>query len=190
MVHAKRVLLAIVVAGCVGWMAAAGSTMFEGRPDYRSGSQLSYFVWKDGDTWHVRWTTGGAAHHFSGRVTSEGGDLKSLKRIDADSESRLIASGRPGHLVVGPRGRLHRVGGRVPVVATRQEDRIDKDGDRAIRFSSRNDGDIDGFDFKVSEGADRLRFLLEIDGRSRAVDIQVGRDNREPPGDPFIVNLY
>lgn len=190
MIHAKRALLAAVILGCVGWLPAAGSVMFEGRPSFHEGDSLSYFVWKDGDTWHVRWTTGGAAHHFSGRVTSEGGELKSLKRIDADAESRLISSGRPVHWVRGPRGHIHLAGGRAPVVATREEDHIEKDGDHAIRFSSRNDGDIDGFDFKADPGVDRLRFLLEIDGRSRSADVQVGRDNREPAGDPFVVNLF
>src|SRR5207344_2547957 len=77
-----------------------------GRPSFSEGKALGYFVWKDGDTWKLRWTTFGAEHRFSGRVTVEGGDVQSLKRIDVDTERKVIAPGRPPRVVRGPFGRV------------------------------------------------------------------------------------
>lgn len=54
--------------------------------------------------------------------------------------------------------------GRGPVVATKTQDKIEKDGDRKIWFDSKTDADIDGFDFKPDKKVKTLRFALRIDG--------------------------
>ena len=184
-------LTVTVFALLAAWasLSAAGAGMFEGRPVFKEGTDLGYYVWKENDTWHVRWTTWGGVRHFAGRVTSEGGDLKSLKRIDVETERRIIAPGRPARVVRGPRGRVHVAGGRPPVVATREEDHIEKNGDRTIQFASRTEGDLDGFDFKVDKNVNQLRFVLEVEGQSRTDNVEVGRENRHPDGNPFIVQL-
>ena len=41
---------------------------FDGRPTYKEGKALGYFVWRDGDTWKRRWMTFGANHKFNGRI--------------------------------------------------------------------------------------------------------------------------
>ncbi|MGH9801314.1 MAG: hypothetical protein ACRD82_13185, partial [Blastocatellia bacterium] len=79
-------------------MAQSAST-FDGKPDVSKGDEIRYYVWRDGDQWHVRWTTNGTMHRFNGSVMSEGGELKSLKRIDVESESRVVRSGRAPHVV-------------------------------------------------------------------------------------------
>ncbi len=170
-------------------MAQSVST-FDGKPDFSKGDETSYYVWRDGDEWHVRWTTNGTAHRFNGSVMSEGGELKSLKRIDVESESKVVRSGRPGHVVRGPRGRVVGVrGGRAPVVVNREQDKIEKDGDKRIHFLSVNDGDIDGFDFKVDKNVMSLKFALEIDGKPAPKRIEIGNSNSKPSGDPFSVSL-
>ena len=172
-----------------GPASAAEAWRFEGRPTFSAGSDRGYFVWRDGEAWHVRWTTQGAQRRFTGSVTAEGGDLRSLKRIDVEEERRLIAPGRPGHVWRGRRGRLHVRPGRGPVVAERQQDKITKDGDRRIDWVSRTDADIDGFDFKVDSKVTHLRFVLAVDGESRAGLVELGRDNARPEGNPFAVEL-
>ena len=170
-------------------MAQSVST-FDGKPDVSKGDETSYYVWRDGDEWHVRWTTNGTAHRFNGSVMSEGGELKSLKRIDVESESRVVRSGRAPHVVRGPRGRVIGVGGgRAPVVVNREQDKIEKDADHRIHFLSSNDGDIDGFDFKVDRNVISLKFALEIDGKPAPRRIEVGKSNAKPSGDPFVVSL-
>jgi hypothetical protein len=181
-------LLAAVAALAVS-AAAADANRFDGRPVFGAGSDKSYFVWRDGDKWSVRWTTLGAFHQFTGNVIAEGGDLHDLKRIDVEEESRVIRSGRPGRVRVGPRGRVHARRGRAPVVATREQDKIEKDGDRRIWWRSYTNGDIDGFDFKVKRGVERLRFNLEIDGASRENYLEAGAQNRKLPNNPFVVEL-
>jgi hypothetical protein len=162
----------------------------DGQPKFSEGKALGYFVWRDGDTWKVRWMTFGAEHRFSGRITVEGGGVQSLKRVDVDTERKVIAPGRPGRVVRGPRGRVvGRTGGRAPVVASREEDLIEQESEQLIRFVTRTDDDVDGLDFKVTAGAKAVRFVLEIDGAPRPAEVEVGRDNYKPNESPLVVVL-
>lgn len=186
-------LTLLVVAVTVLALAPLGAidvAKFDGKPAFKEGDSFGYYVWKDGDTWKLRWTTFGGQHRFSGAVHANGGDLDDLKRIDVDSERRVIAPGRPARVVRGPRGRVVGVRpGRGAVVAEKVEDRIFQEGPGTIRFVTFTDDDIDGFDFKVKGPADSLRFVLEIDGASRAVQVDCGRNNEHPADNPFIVPL-
>ena len=184
------VALAVVCLAAASVGAIERAT-FDGKPAFKEGDSFGYYLWLDGDTWKVRWTTFGAMRHFAGSVHAEGGgELYDLKRIDVDTERRVIAPGRPGRVVRGPRGRVVGVNpGRAPVVAERSADHIERDDANTIRFSTRTDDDIDGFDFKVKGGAERLRFVLQIDGKSRAADVNIGRNNTHPADDPFVVPL-
>ena len=189
-----RVLLASALAVGLGYSAtltaATPVAQFDGRPEFKEGKALGYFIWRDGDTWKVRWTTFGAEKRFTGNVILEGGVLKSFKRIDVDEERRIIRPGRPARVVRGPRGRVRGVApGRAPIVAERDEDHINQESEREIRFAARTDDDIDGFDFKVDEHTNRIRFRLEIEGRMRAEEIEIGRRNIHPDEDPLVAVL-
>ena len=163
---------------------------YEGRPAFKEGSDKSYFVWSDGNRWHVRWTTQGVMRQFSGSVRTAGGELEDLKRIDVDEELRVINAGRPPRVVRGPRGRAVGVApGRPAVVASRDQDHIDKIDDHLIRWVAHTDRDIDGFDFSVKPAADTLTFQLLIAGESRAVNVEIGKNNIHPKADPFVVRL-
>lgn len=187
----RKVLWVVVAMGMLepGQASAADAARFDGRPAFTEGSDRGYYVWRDAETWHVRWTTRGTQRRFTGSVATEGGELKSLKRIDVEVERRVLAPARPGHVWRGPRGRLHVRPGRGPVVAEREQDKIEKDGDRRIYWISRTDADIDGFDFKVDKNVTRLRFTLEVDGQSRPALVEFGRANSRPEHNPFAVDL-
>lgn len=169
---------------------AQSLSTFDGKPDFSEGDETGYYVWRDGDKWHVRWTTNGTTHRFSGSVMAEDGELKSLKRIDVESKSKVVNPGRAPRVVYGPRGRVVGVrGGSAPVVVNRTQDVIEKDGDHRIQFSSINNGDIDGFDFKVDKNTASLKFALEIDRRPSPRRIEIGKSNSKPANDPFVVSL-
>lgn len=171
-------------------MAEVGAPRAQGRPTFSEGKALGYFVWQEGDTWKVRWTTFGADHRFTGRVAVEGGGLRSFKRVDADTERRVIAPGRAPRAVRGPRGRVVGVRpGRGAVVAEREEDHINQESEQLIVFNTRTDDDIDGFDFKVSGDTRRIRLNLLIDGENRAAEIEVGRTNFKPNEDPLVISV-
>ena len=174
-------------------LAAQGvpAARFDGRPAFGEGVDLGYYLWReDEDTWHVRWTTMGQQRRFTGAVTAEGGEIKDLKRIDVESERKVIYAGRPAHVVRGPRGRVVGVqGGRAPVVVTKEQDHIEKDGDNRIVFAALTDNDIDGFRFKVDKSVTILRFVLNIDGKERPGAVEIGANNMKAGRLPLFVNL-
>ena len=178
-------VLVLAISPCV----FAQGEMFEGRPIFAEGTDLGYYLWRDGATWHVRWTTRGQMRRFSGSVESIGGKLKSLKRIDVETERKVLYPGRAPHVWVGPRGRVHARGGRAPVVVEREQDKIEKDGDYRIIFAARTNDDIDGFDFKPGKGVTSLRFVLEIDGRKALQQVEIGKNNMKAPRLPLEVRL-
>ncbi|HKG23481.1 MAG TPA: hypothetical protein VKC34_16395 [Blastocatellia bacterium] len=186
----KQVILLLLVSMLgLSPSALAQADRFDGKPAFAEGADLGYYVWRDGDTWHVRWTTRGQMRRFSGSVAAEGGELKSLKRIDLESERRVLYPGRAPRVVYGPRGRAHVRGGRAPVVVERNQDKVEKDGDRRIVFLARTDDDIDGFDFKVTDEVNVLRFMLEIDGKQMPNLVEMGKNNQRAQNMPLLVRL-
>ena len=69
------------------------------------------------------------------------------------------------------------------------QDKVEKDGNQRIRFSSQNDGDIDGFDFKVDKNVAALRFTLEISGKAAHKHVEAGKNNQKMSETPFTVKL-
>jgi hypothetical protein len=187
----KKQIIFLLLISMLGLLPSvmAQAKMFEGKPTFAEGVELGYYVWREGNTWHVRWTTMGQLRRFTGSVVSEGGELKSLKRIDVESERRVLYPGRSPRVVYGPRGRAHVRGGRGPVVVERQQDKIEKDGDHRIVFLARTNDDIDGFDFKVDEKVVALRFVLEIDGRQMPQRVEIGKNNQKAGNLPLMVRL-
>ena len=178
-----------LLLGTAPLRASEKESKFDGEPSFSQGYDIGYFVWKDGDTWKVRWTTKGAQRHFNGTVIADSGKLKSLKRIDVEKASQVVRKGRRTRVVRGPRGGTRVRRGRAPVVVTKTQDKIEKDGDRKIWFDSKTDADIDGFDFKPDKHVKSLRFALKIDGESRRVLINLGEDRDRPSSSPFKVEL-
>ncbi len=186
-------LAALVSLLAAGPLPAQGipAARFDGRPAFAEGIDLGYYLWRDNDdTWHVRWTTMGQQRRFTGAVAAEGGDIKNLKRIDVETERKVIYPGRPPHVVRGPGGRVRGVrGGRPAVVATKEQDHIEKDGDKRIVFAALTDDDIDGFSFRVDKDATILRFVLNIDGQERPGAVEIGANNMKIRNLPLFVNL-
>ena len=170
--------------------SAAEVPRFDGRPAIEEGPERGYFVWRDGEIWHVRWTARGAQRHFTGEVVAEGGKLKSLKRIGLDTEVLARSQGQSGGVIVSPEAPYGKVvKSRPPSVRTRPQDHVDKESDREIRWNSRTDTDVDGFDFKVTVDVLSLRFLCAIDGQAVPADVFAGSGRVHPDLNPFVVAL-
>jgi len=182
-------LLAVIPLLAIPAELRSQADMYDGKPTFAEGTDLAYYVWRDGNSWHLRWTTQGAARRFTGSVNSDGGKLKSLKRIDVEKETKVLYPGRAGRVWVGPRGRAHVGPGRAPVTATREQDHMEMDGDNTILFNALTVGDIDGFDFKVEEKAESLKFNLNINGEPRPLLVQIGKENQKPRQLPLVVRL-
>jgi hypothetical protein len=169
--------------------AAQSFQAFQGRPAFKEGSDLSYFVWREGDRWQLRWTTVGQQRVFTGTVRALGGKLEDLKRIDVDAELKVIHAGRPAHVVRGPAGHVRGVApGHAPTVVNKTDDHISKVDNHLIRWTTKAAGDIDGFSFKV-DGVEALTFDLNIQGQSRPQTVEIGRNNVHPQSNPFTVKI-
>lgn len=163
---------------------------FDGRPEFKEGKAYGYFIWRDGDTWKLRWTTFGAEHRFNGRIVLEGGEFKSFKRIDVDEERKVIRPGAAPRVVRGPAGRVRGVRpGRAPVVAERTEDKIEQEDERTLLWLTRTNDDVDGVDFKVTGSTVVIRFNLMIDGEAKPAEVEVGRENFKPNENPVRARL-
>jgi hypothetical protein len=79
--------------------------------------------------------------------------------------------------------------GRGAVVATRTEDRIQQETERIIVFNTETDDDLDGIDFKVTSPTTLIRFFLEIDGKPRPAEVEVGKGNFKPNEHPVVARL-
>lgn len=189
----RRTALSVFTILALITSIASGQTLavrFDGRPEFKEGKAYGYFIWRDGDTWKLRWTTFGAEHRFNGRIVLEGGEIKSFKRIDVDEERKVIRPGHAPRVVRGPAGRVRGVRpGRAPVVAERTEDKIEQEDERTLLWLTRTDDDVDGIDFKVSESTVVIRFNLLIDGEAKPAEVEVGRENFKPNENPVRVRL-
>ena len=148
---------------------------FDGSPKFSAGRSQGYFIWKDGTTWKLRWTTLGTEHRFSGEILVEGGRVLSMKRFVPEPERR------PSWRVSEP---SRRTTGR-----PRDDDRIEKENESTIRFRARTAGDADGVDFTVTQAAREIRFILQIDGKSEKLDVTIGRSNFQPKILPVVAQL-
>lgn len=170
--------------------AQTAAVRFDGRPTFKEGKALGYFIWRDGDTWKLRWTTFGSEHRFAGRVVVEGGQIASFKRIDVDEERKVIRPGSAPRVVRGPAGRVRSVRpGRAPVVAERTEDKIEQEDEHTLQWMTRTDDDVDGVDFKVTAPTVVIRFNLLIDGEAKPAEVEVGKENFKPNENPVRVRL-
>ena len=191
----RRALLTIAwftsfLTGSTLAVAQTAAARFDGRPTFKEGKALGYFIWRDGDTWKLRWTTFGSQHRFSGRVIVEGGQIASFKRIDVDEERKVIRPGSAPRVVRGPAGRVRAVRpGRAPVVAERTEDRIEQEDERTLQWLTQTDDDVDGFDFKVTDLTAVIRFNLFIDGDAKPAEVEVGKENFKPHENPVRARL-
>lgn len=76
----KKMLSLFILAICmvtVSGTAFAWTPQVEGKPDVFSvGEMRGYFVWHDDNGFHVRTTTRGGEHHFSGEIRTDGRFVK------------------------------------------------------------------------------------------------------------------
>ncbi len=166
----------------------AQADMFDGKPTFAQGTDLGYFIWREGDTWHIRWITKEKMRKFSGSIASDGGKLKSLKRIDVDSERVVLYVAKIPRVEIGLDGKGYFRGGKAPVIVESM-DKLKKDGDNRIEFLARTNDDIDGFDFNVDDRVVSLSFVLKIDGRNVPQLIEMGNKNQKAESLPLRVRL-
>jgi hypothetical protein len=52
-----------------------------GRPDFEKGDVVKVALWRDDDGWHIRWTTAGHKHRFSGWIGAREGEFTAIRAV-------------------------------------------------------------------------------------------------------------
>jgi endo-1,4-beta-D-glucanase Y len=68
----------------------------DGRPIYPAGRQLGYFLWKEKDTWFLRWSSNQETNHFTGTLKSDG-TINVVEKYNLQ-EGDFIIQDNPRHL--------------------------------------------------------------------------------------------
>lgn len=50
---------------------------FIGKPEYTSGADLGYYIWSDEGGYHIRWSSDGSSHKFTGNILAVGATFDS-----------------------------------------------------------------------------------------------------------------
>ncbi len=82
----KKTLTPVLLAAAlvVSTLALAGQAAYwRGRPAFSAGQSRGYFIWNDSGGWHVRWTTKGRKHVFSGTITCDSA-FEHVKAVSKD----------------------------------------------------------------------------------------------------------
>ena len=183
-----RIFILAALLGLSSTDIAHGQTVpYDGRPTFSEREPLAYYLWREGNTWHLRWTSPRRARRFSGSVSAEGGQLISLKRIDSNEETLMLRPNRMLTVTVRPSTAGSALGSGSSAMAL-DETRVKMEGKERITFSARTNEAVDGFDFRASDvGA--LRFILQVDGKDMPSIVRIGRDNQTPSELPIVVTL-
>jgi hypothetical protein len=166
----SRIGMLLVVWGA----AACGAAQLveikaQGRPK-TSPRGPHYLVWYDNQgEWHVRTDAQNKAQKFTGTIEVEGGRFTKV----TDFES------------LEPKG----AGGK-----GKKKKNLNRDIGRAtetqitFRFETSDKGD--GFGFRVSDKATKVRFKLLIDGDLRPQQVAIGSDSQPAPGNTFTLDAH
>lgn len=80
--------LAVVLTTLPAAVAKESKEEWKGQPEFHKGESRGYFIWNDGEGWHVRWLSKGAKRTYSGRVTTDGA-LDKFEPVSRDSKDYI-----------------------------------------------------------------------------------------------------
>jgi len=151
-----------------------------GKPeDYAPGSAPRFFVWNDSAGWHIRTTTPGPVHNFSGSIRTEKGRLTNVKGIGIEEPKTVTKQ------------KISKTGSAKLVEKTTKGDRaaLTADG-RELEFSLQTKRNDDGIDFQASPEAESLNFTLHIDGKEKTKGISIGKPGSHPRSASFTLPAH
>ncbi len=129
----------------------------------------TYYLWRDGDVWHLRTKTKKKTHQFHGLIRIKGGTVKKIYNFSG-LEAQPRKKGKKGQAAPADIGRWN-------------------DARNEIEFKFRTSGGEDGFDFQLSDKATDLSLDLKLDGYEHRGRIVVGKDAQTPPQPVFTIAI-
>jgi hypothetical protein len=106
-----------------------------GKPaKFEAGNAASYYVWRDGQGWHLRTTTKNRKRTFQGAVRVLGGEFGAVNTDGLEKR--------------GDKADCWKL----------------SDDRKELTFNLQTEKALDGFDFRLKGGATRVEFSLKIDG--------------------------
>ena len=70
-----------------------------GKPDFEKGDVHRAAIWRDDDGWHIRWTTAGKPHEFSGWISTPGGEFTKIVMVGKEKNDWARVSPKDRKLV-------------------------------------------------------------------------------------------
>ena len=170
----------------ISGFAAKQSDQYEGRPAYKESDAGGYYVWHNGNNWHVRWIAVDRPGDFRGSVVAEGGALRDLRQANASVEVRDLPWLRRNLTTA-----VGRANSNMSMTGMPATDRanIRNDGKSKIAFDVRTENNINGFDFSPEDGVTSLRMDLQVDRKSAANRVRIGKESQSPDALPLTVAL-
>lgn len=66
-----------------------GTGITEGKPKFHRSTAIAYYIWKNGDIVHVRWSSNSSAHLFKGKITADTA-FSNVVRVGAEQGDFVI----------------------------------------------------------------------------------------------------
>lgn len=180
-----QTMLLALLCFCGSVVRAQVPDVFAGRPAFSDKESPSYYVWHDGNRWHVRWSSLSRVRNFKGSVVADSGSLGDLRQADRANEFGAMYPNHPQLLTVT-------VGRPSPndlSSATPFESSVRMKGKQTITFSSKTSDSVDGFDFTPDDAVHTLTFDLMIEGKPAEAIIHLGSESSPPDSLPIVVAL-
>jgi hypothetical protein len=131
--------------------ARADDLKLDGKPDGVAGNQTKrYYVWRDKDGVHLRFTTEGVKHRFSGEIKTTAGSFLKPTGIEDGAEAKD-----------GEWWTLSEKG-------------------QVLKFDRDTRKTLDGLDFRLGNRVREIEFVLKIDGEELPARIFVGPSGTSP----------
>lgn len=178
----RTTLLALL---CLCGSVVQAQDGFSGRPTFSERDHTAYYVWSEGNHWHVRWVAFSCRQNFKGSVVADRGSIGNMRKVDPVNEQNLIYPQRRQLLTVVT-GYDHPANFASNEAHNRD---IRMNGKSAVVFSATTDDGLDGFDFTADDAVRTLTFELKLEGKPATGFVYLGKDNVTPGSLPVTVSV-
>lgn len=180
-----RIALAALTSLALMAASPAAPDVYDGQPRFDQGD--SYYLWRDGGTWHLRWVCTERGREFKGVVSTTGGNILSFQENNSEKENISYLSALRRISVSMDR---NDPGMRLPEVPSANRALIQPEGPARLVFEARTTNSIGGFDFAIADSVTSITLDLLFDKRAATPNlIRLGKGMKKASAVPLVISL-